>query len=259
MDAARSWWVLVGCVMALAPGARSARAQRATTLLVTVSESPTRAPIRDAQVWLGAIGRLTRTDDRGSARIASVPEGKWTLLARRMGYGPESTTVLVAGEDTLRLELILARRASRLATVRVNAEAPVTMTGEFEARRRTALGGRFVTRADLDRMHDATLDGVFQRTIPGARVAAAAGGMTRVYSLRGRSLNGKPCEAVVFLDGILLGDGDVSRVNLDDLGGIEFYSASTIPVQYKQPGAIREHGAPGASPECGVLLLWTRR
>lgn len=231
-------------------------------MLTTVTSSEGGRPLSGAQVMLSPLGRLSRTDSAGRAALREVPIGTYTVVAKRMGYAPESTTVLTAGEDTVELQLILTSRARRLATVTVHAEAPATPTGEFEARRASATGGRFVTRAELDAAPDASLGGIFLRLIPGLRTEVVAGGLIRVYTMRGAaslkpSQQGR-CEPVVYFDGVLLGDGDVGRLRMDDLGGIEFYPPDAIPPRYRQPGALRDPTEPVASPECGVLLLWSR-
>ena len=52
----------------------------------------------------------------------------------------------------------------------------------------------------------------------------------------------------VFQAGSLAQPPDAARINISDLGGVEFYpDAGTGPVQYNATGS-----------GCGTLLLWTR-
>jgi hypothetical protein len=81
----------------------------------------------------------------------------------------------------------------------------------------------------------------------------------------------------VYLDGVQLvgdtGNGpNLDIVTLSFVGGIEYYSPSEVPVQYKTSGTMHtpQHSAPGAtatgmssngastSPSCGVMLIWTK-
>lgn len=76
----------------------------------------------------------------------------------------------------------------------------------------------------------------------GGNVVASIGGMVG-------SCNGAMCPLVIYIDGVHIpqeGNG-LDLVRTWDLGGVEYYSGSSIPARYRENGSA-----------CGVLLAWSR-
>ena len=72
------------------------KAGRPGTLRVTVRDARTDAAIADAVASFEPSGRGTATDDRGEARLDSVPNGTRVLTMRRVGYQTRVDTLGVA-------------------------------------------------------------------------------------------------------------------------------------------------------------------
>lgn len=129
-----------------------------------------------------------------------------------------------------------------------------------------------MTAAQIDSTFGASLDAIIVMRIRGLRVVGDNANGFRVMSLRPATEHAftrvpGPCWPVVYLDGVQLADGgdqgpDIAMANTWSIGGIEYYSPSEVPVQYKQSGALGGRMGGGrdvpTSPSCGVMLIWTR-
>jgi hypothetical protein len=53
---------------------------------------------------------------------------------------------------------------------------------------------------------------------------------------------------VMYIDGIVVNDADLTKLHVTEFAGIEIYTGpSTVPAQYNKTGSA-----------CGVALLWSR-
>jgi TonB-dependent Receptor Plug Domain len=151
---------------------------------------------------------------------------------------------------------------------------------EFESRRERGLG-QFITAAQIDSALGSSLATILESRIRGVTVVGDNASGMHVMSYRQStehaftSVRGG-CLPTVYLDGVQLVDDtgrgpNLDLISLSAIGGIEYYSPSEIPVQYKSSGAMgspyragmgargESPGAPVAtSPSCGVMLIWTR-
>ena len=135
---------------------------------------------------------------------------------------------------------------------------------EFEERRATHNGGRFMTQANFEKRGAGNLSDALRQMagmeffpVPRAAnfIVAVAG---RMSNPRGSLMGGgasKPCPAAVAVDGIMVfsGTDGESKFNLNtldatSLAGAEYYAgASTMP--------IKDNGTRNT---CGLLVLWTK-
>jgi outer membrane receptor protein involved in Fe transport len=97
--------------------------------------TPAGAPLADVMVLLQAAGGAPRgalTDEAGRFAIRGVPEGRYTLVARRVGLGEQRRDVAVAG-TAVRLQLALAEQAAVVAPVVVSATRETQRRAEASA------------------------------------------------------------------------------------------------------------------------------
>jgi len=271
----------------LAAAAASAQGNR-TTVVVGAGDASTGQFLPGVQVQLGVLKIVQYTDSKGQAYLPKIPPGTYTIEARRVGYQPISAPILVRSEDSLGVVLLMKSTAKQLDTVHVAGTIIPIGLSEFESRRMRGLG-HFVTRAQIDSVPGATLTAIVESHLPGLTVVGDPQNGMHVMSFRQsteaalRSVAG-PCFPTVYLDGTPLpGNGpngpDLSELSLGSIGGIEFYPPSEAPVQYRgaamnaehQDGALSATGrrggrkdgvsltpGAGASPSCGVMLIWSR-
>ncbi len=72
-----------------------------------------RGPIRGVQVTLVELARRATTDQRGAFVFGDVPAGRYTIVARRLGYAAVSDTVrVVAGQVVVANQSASARKSS---------------------------------------------------------------------------------------------------------------------------------------------------
>ena len=86
----------------------------------------TGTPITSAQVTLVELARATTTDARGAFVFGDVPTGRYTIVARRLGYAAASRTVTVGGADRNAVELRLTRLAADVEPIVVTATRDAT-------------------------------------------------------------------------------------------------------------------------------------
>jgi hypothetical protein len=226
----------------------SARVQsQGTKLHITVADATTEVFILDAEVTVEPFGLKRRTDFLGDARFPALPSGFYTVKARRVGYEPLSTPAKLSGGDSLEIVLLLAPRSQELPSVTIEEEAPSPFLKEFDERRRSGTG-YYVTEAELQASPGKSIEAIAATKIPGITIRSFGTGPERgVFSTRGTHSTRKAlCAVSVYLNGMRVGN-DPTIVPLDFIGGIEYYPAGRIPVQYQELGN-----------DCGVMLLWPR-
>jgi hypothetical protein len=247
-----------------------ADAQRRTTVLIGAGDAVSGIFLPSVQVQIASVKLTQYTDSLGEARFTGVPPGRYTIEARRVGFQPLSAPVLIAGEDSLQVVLLMRATVAQLDTVVVSKPRIPIALREFESRRERGLG-QFVTGAQIDSAHGASLLAILETRVRGVTVRTDAAGRAHLVTHRPWTEDlgggGSLCRPLVYLDGVVLTDDtglgpDLSIIDVASIGGIEFYEPSEIPVQYRSPGALG--GPPGnppkptTSPSCGAMLIWRK-
>jgi hypothetical protein len=252
-----------------------------TTLIVSVSDAKTGSSIAGAEVLLSSLRRTARTESNGEARFTDVTPGKYRVQVRALGYTPGESDVDVTRESaTVRVRL---ERATSLDTVRVvnqKTERRIELRlAEFESRRQMGIG-RFLTDSALREERSQSVQSVLATRFPGIQM--------RDRSIEAMQASGfvgdMHCPILIYVDGHKVTDVSRDKERLgpesqrlappanpkgtmvpqpetprrelfpldnlrpDSLVGVEVYSQSTAPVQYRPIGTY-----------CKVVLLWTRR
>src|SRR5215467_14002054 len=133
-----------------------ADAQRRTTILVETGDAVSGIFLPSVQIQIASLKLTQHTDSLGEARFTGVPPGRYTIEARRVGFQPLNAPVLIAGQDSLQVVLLMCASVTQLDTVVVSkARVPMALR-EFESRRERGLG-QFVTGAQIDSAHGASL------------------------------------------------------------------------------------------------------
>jgi hypothetical protein len=245
--------ILGALVIVVALGATRPRA--AAVLVVTVGEVTTGAFIADAQVRLPSIGRIERTKWNGEAIFTGVTDKRVRIQVRAIGYAPGDFETPITG-DTTAVHFQLEKVTSTLDTVRVQSMRTDLHLAEYETRRRQGLG-RFITDSVIAAEHAKGVKQLLVSHISGLRVNSLGGIVSMEPSppnmsqgrgsMRRACLGG--CCVAVYLDGFpLSSEIDLDHVDPEEIAGIESYSQTTAPVQYKP-----------SLDYCKVILLWTKR
>ncbi len=227
-------------------------------------------PIRDAQVTIGKLQLQTAVGPVGEFTFTTIPSGKFTVVARAIGFEPTSRDFRFSGRDTILAEFRLQRSAQRLDSIVVKGAEPSVSPNmrAFEERRVAGLG-RFLTSADLRKREHSALSDVLRMTagLTLVRRPIDCGGGFALATSRGGSFHHQPwmactnqvpfptaCYLAIYLDGTRIwAPGSLEPPNLDDfnvvsLQAIELYRGpSELPIQYQSTNSA-----------CGAALLWTR-
>lgn len=234
------------CLLALlAFGARHAAAQqRSLHGIVTDSAG---APIRDADVGIASLRRLTRTGEQGRFVFDKLPQGKLELSVRRLGYHPRIVhAVIAAPHDSVRITLVATPAA--LAGVYVKASAERRREGIEDFHRRRIRGvGSYITRDEILAFNTYRTSDVL-RVQPGIRLVQLAGNMGVRFN--SSSIVRRDCSPMIWLDGQRAPGLEIDQIPATDIEGIELYKGpSTTPAQFSQHSA---------SSTCGTIVVWTR-
>lgn len=237
-------WCCVGLLM-LAGGTASAQQGNATVHGVVVDS--TGAPIKDADVGIASLKRLTKTDAEGRFTLARLPFGSVEISVRRLSYEPIKTRYAVAEHnDTMRV--VLKANVLLIDGVYVTA-AELRRREQVEDfyRRMTRGLGTYLTREDIEGRASGTPSDLL-RTIPGLRLVKTSSG--RGVRFPTTSLSRRDCAPMIWIDGQKAPGLEIDDITLTDIEGIEIYNGpSTTPIQFSQ-------GVGNVT--CGTIVIWSR-
>ncbi len=201
--------------------------------------------IAAAQVTIAGVRGRAETGGDGAFRMAGVPAGSQLLIARRMGFRPETLAVAVRQGIIAEVSVRMRATAQRMAAIVVHARnsRPVGRLRGFDERRVQGIGHYF-TAADIERRNPLVVTDLL-RTLPGVRISPQNG--QRVVTFRGQR-----CPPLVWVDGAPATAGylDVDIFLPGSLAGIEVYlGPATVPAALQW---MRGKSS------CGVIALWTQ-
>jgi hypothetical protein len=247
----------------------------ASLLVVSVGEVGTGAFVKDAEVRLVEPKRSARTAWDGEARFSGLAPGRVHVQVRAIGFAPGDVDVQVSG-DSSAVHFELERSSVALDTVRVSETPRVrAQLTEFETRRKQNMG-RFLTDSMLRDDRTQSLQYLLAARFPGLKVQERGLMSMEPSGIRGDN----ECPVLIYMDGFKITDVDRAKQNVaeprlagggrggsinqpatpkrditpldeirpDSLVGVEYYSRTSAPVEYKPLGNY-----------CKVILLWTRR
>ena len=237
---------IVAASLAAAPHYVHAQDLPAGVISVSVRDSVGRS-IAGAELTVEGTSVRGVTDERGELRFTAVRGGPATLRIRRLGFQPQTLSVVVDQRVPAASIVTLAAIPQRLAPIVVKGGNNYTgrMAGFYQRR---DLGiGHFVSREKLERDNPSQLTDVFRR-LPGVHITS-----NRFIrnAVRFRA-NGANCWPLVWLDGAPLptAEFDLDFLSPQSIEGIEVYSGiSQIPPQFM--------GSRGLG-SCGVIVVWSR-
>ena len=198
-----------------------------------------------ATVSVAGSALLTVSASDGSFRLTGITEGAQLLVARRIGYRPESLAVSVPPDSTLSVRLRVEPVAQQIAPVVITAGS-VRYTGRlrgFNERRDRGIG-RFFTAEEIEQRRPRVVSDLL-RMVPGTRVGATNGQNTVTF-------RGRRCTPLIWVDGAPATAGylDVDLFAPSTLAGIEVYAGpSSVPSELSW---MRGKSS------CGVIALWTK-
>ena len=231
--------------------ASSSTAQRINGRVIDAS---TRQPITAVTIRLmrddRAVAAAT-SDSLGRFRIVAPAEGRYRVVASRIGYADaRSAMIELPPDQTVAAELQMSSQAVEVAPLTLIAPRDRYLESKGFYERQQSGMGDFRTGEELRRRNPQTLVDVL-RNMRGVKIQRISGWKQEVY------LAGTNCLPQVVVDGITMRWGGKAvgtlmpleeLVSIGHVDGIEVYRGGS--------GAPTEFVGPNAS--CGVILIWTR-
>jgi TonB-linked SusC/RagA family outer membrane protein len=227
------------------------------TIAGRVTERQTQRPLSGAQVRILGGTRGAVTDDSGSYRIVNVPPGAVQLSVQRLGYGPQSRSVVVTSGSTVTADFALSGAATTLDAV------TVTATGQSERKRENGAPTATIDSAAIPKAAVSTLSDALSSRVPGVVVQTAAGeiGAGSRIRIRGSNSISLSNEPLLIIDGIRAdnspqssaqGTGGQLPSRFNDINPEEVEDIEII----KGPAAAALYGTAAAN---GVIQVTTKK
>jgi hypothetical protein len=254
--------ILFACWL-LACAASPARAQ--LVLSGRVVDEVSGLPVEGARVVLLdkdesqlAIGHTNRRGVFDFPVTRKVVDAAILLRVDRLGYEERLLVLVGRRQEISALEIRLNPVSIALDPLEVVGRSSSPVLEAFEQRRATG-GGRYFTRADVERLQPLYITDLLA-TLPGVHFLSSGRGSRRVISF-GHAPGRPECPAQIFVDGLPVNRrpahsaAGIDAISIDDVvtpnvvEGIEVYRGlATVPPEFLSPDAV-----------CGVVAIWTRR
>lgn len=226
-----------------------------------VSDDSTNAPVAGVRLTFPRLGVGLVTDSVGRFVVRLDSQGTYALIARAVGFRPE-TTLVQADVDALELsDIKLTKLPQTLGEVVVEGESEsiVSRMSGFDERRKMGIG-TFIDRVMLDRFSHMRTGNLLATRVPGLFVVHGPAGRSWASSRRsasgpGGALKSGRCYLDVYLNGAMVYNSksqmplfDLNSLTPEQVESIEVYvGASQIPAQFNKTGG-----------GCGVMVIWMR-
>ena len=240
------------------PLALPAFAQSATGVVTgRVTDRNTQRPLGSVQVRVGGTPRATITDDAGNYRLTGVPVGTIQVTAQRIGYGPQTRTVVVSAAGVATADFTIAVSAAQLDVF------VVTATGTTEQKRANGAVTATIDSSALNKAAISTFADALSSRAPGVVVQQAAGeaGAGSRVRIRGSNSISLSNEPLLIIDGArvdnnpsssAIGTGGQLPSRLNDINPEEIENIEII----KGPAAAALYGTAAAN---GVIQITTKK
>jgi TonB-linked SusC/RagA family outer membrane protein len=211
-----------------------------------VAESRATQPIAGATLEVEGTGLGAITDDQGRYRIANVPAGSYTLIARRIGYAPSQLQVAVVNQRPTTVDFTLQTSAIGLDRI--------VVTGTAGGERLRTIGSSVATISANDVVslgQPPDLGSLLNARAPGLLINQGTGriGTAPSITIRGTSSIGLSNAPLLYIDGVRM---DNATQRLNDIHPQDIESIEVI----KGPAAATIYGTEASN---GVIQLITKK
>jgi TonB-linked SusC/RagA family outer membrane protein len=272
---------MLGAALALTSllAARPAAAQPGTGIVTgSVVDPVGHTPISGVAVQLDGTRFGAITDPDGRFRIGAVPAGSYTAVARRIGYNPARTAVVVSAGAEAKVNLTLQSSAIALDQM--------VITGSAGATQRREIGNSVATIDAAQALQQSAAPNVtalLNARAPGVAVKQRSGrlGSGPTIEIRGRSSLSLENSPLIYVDGIRVSNqtnagppqvsgrlggqgaqvgGRLNDINPEDIESIEVIKGPAAATIYGTEAAngviqiITKKGSAGAAPQISLQV-----
>ena len=213
--------------------------------------------VAGASVMIEGTSIATTADTGGSYRLAAVPAGTHTVMARRIGYQPQRQTVTVTDGATATLDFALEVTATDLQAVVITGTAGNQTRVAQSAVVASIDAADIVSKAPVNTVSD-----LLTARVPGITITQGSGtvGAASRINIRGAASISLSNEPLVFIDGVRMQSGQRGFLNvggqtisaLNDINPNDIESIEVV----KGPAAATLYGADASA---GVIQIITKR
>lgn len=242
--------------------------------LGAVRVTGTASPLSNVAVTIVDLNLTTQSDTRGRFRLTGIRPGNHVVTLQKIGFVPVRLLVTFGAADSVDVDAQLEQSGQQLDPVSVTSFEPSEWKlEEFETRRAMGMGGRFVTRAEIEANRGRQLPELLAQISGPSLQHSHKSSRVWAYTRRGVTSimrNGQThlteddillganvgtCYTAVIVDAVEAYTGadyqelfDLSSIDVSTLAGVEFYpGGASLPAKYA-----------GLRVACGLLILWTR-
>jgi len=239
-------WVGASIPLMMLAGLPASLLAQAVLVGRTISDS-TRDPISGVDIVVEKLKLKAESGGDGKFTLPNLDWGVQTAVIRKIGYRPVRLQLMVASDDTVRVDIRLRASVVELPPLEVTASSVAPGMEEFARRRLAGWGtffdAKYLRQADHRRLSD---------LLTGIRGVRPITNGFRTVLVSSRS----NCPMAIWLDGMqIFAPGsrrsapDINDFSTHQLEGIEVYSGPA-----ETPAELSGFGA-----NCGAVALWTRR
>ena len=247
--------------LAIASGLVPGTANSQAMIAGRVVGDSARVALAGVEVTVPRLNLRAITDSLGAFKLRNLPAGSIELVARKVGYKPDTSILELQTDESYSTVIVLRRSTTSLRAVEVIDSGPRVSAklASYENRKQRIPNGKFIDRSDIEKW-EARRTGDLLSMLAGVDVirsggAAYAAGSRASIPLTVRSTR-DPCLMDVYVDGALTYSKslpgaqrfDLNAISLVGVAAIEVYtSAANMPPEFNR-----------TSKGCGVLVIWTR-
>ena len=226
---------------------RAVHAQAKSSTLVGWIRDAGGHPLANADVTIGSMDALARTDSTGRFILRSLDPQHVEVMIRRLGYDAETFDFTLHPGQVDSVAVQLQQNVQLLDEMRTNAALSHRFyTLEEFYKRRDRGGGAFLTRAEIERHHTTVLSEVL-REVPGVRIVRGRSGKNGGVRFQSGRAN---CPPELWIDGQRARNTEIDDISATDVEAMELYPGpSTTPTEFSQQSSTYN---------CGTIVIWTR-
>lgn len=214
-------------------------AQGTGTIIGSVRHSTDGMVIEGARVELVGTKHSVVTSAKGAFSLHNLPPGKYVIQATAIGFTKLGSEIEIRAGEVLEVAFEAQPEAVRLPELAVN-ETP-RLPPEFLRRSREG-GGRYMSRAQIERRPGAATVADLLRSFPGVQLNCRRYPCYAEFTRTTRF-----CPPAFFLDGMQTDPTAVMMQSAREVDGIEVYSGLA-----ETPPELKGRNT------CGAFVVWTR-
>ncbi|MDW8465429.1 MAG: TonB-dependent receptor [Chloroherpetonaceae bacterium] len=234
------------------------QAQETGDIRGVVTDAADSSPIIGASVFIPDLKLGTTTNVNGEFIIRKVPVGTYNVVARYVGYKPQTKQVTVRAGTTVEVAFSLVQSSVQADELVVTGQGTVTSKRQLPAPVET------ISSKDIERTSAQSIDQLLQGQVPGlssfnAQGLPGTGARIQTRGIKSALSNTTP---VIYIDGIRVDNGDNFRLANGTGGAVSSALADIVVGDIERVEVIKGGAAStlyGSEAANGVIQIFTKK